>query len=97
KQTATSAAVPADVGLPITNTFNVNGAVAGGTVGCNYQDGAFVGGIENDISLTNLRGSSADIPPFAPGATCTTSMDCIDTVRGRLGVAFDRLYFYGTG
>ena len=68
QQIAGTSPVPANVGLPITDPFNVNGALFGGTVGCNYQFGSVVFGVENDFSWTNKSGSSPDIPPFAAGA-----------------------------
>ena len=75
----------------------MRGALAGGTVGCNYQVSTFVFGVENDFAWTNKSGSAPDIPPFNVRATSQTSEKWIDTLRGRLGVAWDRLLVYGTG
>ncbi len=43
---AAAAPKPASVGLPITLKFNLAGALAGGTVGCNYQVGNVVLGVD---------------------------------------------------
>ena len=97
QQIAATAPAPANVGRPITDPFNVSGALFGGTVGCNYQFGSVVFGVENDFSWTNKSGSSPDIPPFAAGAVSSTKEDWLDTVRGRAGFAWDRFMIYGTG
>jgi outer membrane immunogenic protein len=97
QQTAATAPAPADVGLPITSPFNMSGALFGGTAGCNYQFGSVVFGVENDFSWTNKSGSSPDIPPFAAGSVSSTKEDWLDTLRGRVGFAWDRFMVYGTG
>src|ERR1700689_130015 len=38
---------PANAGLPFNNSFNVDGGLFGGTVGCNYQISNVVAGIDN--------------------------------------------------
>jgi outer membrane immunogenic protein len=94
---AATSPTPVDVGLPITIGFNLAGAVAGGTIGCNYQISNVVFGIEDDLSWTNLSGSSPDIPPFGAGSISSTNERWIDTLRGRVGFAWDRFLIYGTG
>jgi outer membrane immunogenic protein len=94
---AATSPTPADVGLPITIPFNLAGALAGGTIGCNYQIGSVVLGVEDDMSWTNKTGSSPDIPPFGAGSISTTGEKWIDTLRGRAGFAWDRFLIYGTG
>jgi opacity protein-like surface antigen len=71
--------------------FSTNGAVAGGTIGGNYQTGAFVFGVEGDFDWDNIKGS----PSACIG--CQVSSTWLATARGRVGVAWDRLLFYGTG
>ena len=88
---------PANAGLPIDNTFDLSGALVGGTVGCNYQINSWVMGIENDASWTNKSGSANDIPPFNVAAVSQTSEKWIDTLRGRLGFTWNRALLYGTG
>lgn len=97
KHTDITSPNPVVVGLPITNDFDLSGGLVGGTVGCNYQVVAnWVFGIENDFSWTSKQGSASDLPPFGP-ATSQTSEKWLDTLRGRIGVAWDRALFYGTG
>jgi outer membrane immunogenic protein len=44
------------VGSPITGNFNLTGFIGGGQLGCNWQWGAWVFGIEGDGSATNKSG-----------------------------------------
>jgi outer membrane immunogenic protein len=84
-------------GLPITGTLNTGGGLVGGTAGCDYQVNVLVFGVEDDLSWTNQKGSGPDIPPFAVAATNQMSAQWLDTLRGRAGVALDRVFVYGTG
>jgi outer membrane immunogenic protein len=88
---------PAFVGLPLVAPFNLSGVLAGGTAGCNYQVGTWVFGVEGDLSWTNTNGSANDLPPFNTASTNPVSEKWIDTVRGRVGAAWDRALFYATG
>ena len=94
---AATSPVPAAVGLPITNSFDVSGGLLGGTAGCNYQFQNIVFSLENDLSWTNNTGSGREIPPFIAGAISSTNEKWLDTVRGRVGLAWNRFFFYGTG
>jgi outer membrane immunogenic protein len=87
---------PATSGDPITNSFSVDGGLAGGAIGCNYQVNSIVVGIENDVFWTNARGSSNDIPPFVAGTVSSTKESWLDTVRGRVGFAWKQFFLYGT-
>jgi outer membrane immunogenic protein len=71
--------------------FSTNGIVAGGTIGGNYQTGAFVFGVEGDFDWDNIKGN----PSACVG--CQVSSTWFATARGRVGVAWDRVLFYGTG
>ena len=75
-------------------SFNLSGAVVGGTLGANWQVGHVVLGAEGDVDWSNLKGSttSAGCP-----AGCSTNNDWLATVRGRAGYAFDRVLPYVTG
>jgi outer membrane immunogenic protein len=90
------AAAGANAGSTITGGFDLNGGLAGGTGGCNLQYDNFVFGIEDDVSWTNEHGSASDRPPFVTTATSQTSEKWINTLRPRLGYAFDRFLVYGT-
>ena len=75
-------------------SFNLSGAVAGGTAGANWQIGQAVLGLEGDVDWSNLKGSTT-----AAGCPsgCSTGNDWLATVRGRAGYAFDRFMPYVTG
>jgi outer membrane immunogenic protein len=88
---------PAAAGLPITGNYNLSGGLAGGTVGCNYQVSNWVFGIENDFSWTNTSGTANDLAPFNTASTNLVSEKWLDTLRGRVGITWDRALFYGTG
>jgi outer membrane immunogenic protein len=79
------------------------GFVYGGQIGCAWQTGTFVWGIEGDFNGTDI---SADfvVPPgggplglFLPGDRFSISNDWQASIRGRLGWAFDRFQIYATG
>ena len=97
RSTATGNPDPAIAGLPITGNSSLSGAIVGGTVGCNYQTGNFVLGIENDFSWTNKSGTANDVAPFDPATTNRVNEKWLDTLRGRVGLTWDRALFYGTG
>jgi outer membrane immunogenic protein len=73
-------------------TFDLSGAVAGGTLGYNYQMGQAVLGIEGDGGWSNIRGSGN-----CAGLSCDTRNDWLATVRGRLGYAAGNFMPYVTG
>jgi outer membrane immunogenic protein len=85
---AALSARPAVAGRPITNGFDMGGALVGGTVGCNYQINNVVLGVEDDIAWINGRGSAHDIQPFNVRATNSIKQDWLDTLRGRAGLAW---------
>jgi outer membrane immunogenic protein len=88
----------AGFGLAQTAGIDLSGGLFGGTVGCNYQfGGGWVVGLEDDMSWTNKKGSAGLIPPFNTTENFQTSETWLDTLRGRLGFAWDRWFFYGTG
>jgi outer membrane immunogenic protein len=76
-----------------TGHFNAGGFLLGGTLGANYQIGAFVIGLEGDGDWNDANGSTGNC--LVPN--CTTRSDWLATIRGRAGYAVDRVLFYGTG
>ena len=93
--------------VPINVGTNGSGVVAGGQAGCNLQVAPnFVVGIEGDFSWSGVKGEGTVGPiesilpgePFVPDslATSTQKVAWVGTVRGRAGVAFDRLLVYIT-
>jgi outer membrane immunogenic protein len=83
--------------------FDVNGGLFGATAGYNYQTGAIVLGVEADVSAAWLSGSTTGrgpifCPPGVPGLrNCTTKLQGLETLRGRIGYAWDRFLPYATG
>jgi len=69
---------------------DVQGGLAGGTIGYNMQAGNFVFGIEADGGWAGIESQD-----FADGFN--NNLDWTSTVRGRLGYAFDNFMIYGTG
>ncbi|MGZ9141851.1 MAG: outer membrane protein, partial [Candidatus Binatia bacterium] len=66
----------------------VDGALAGATLGFNWQQGPWVFGLEGDYSWAGISGSS----PLCAANTatphpCGTRLDALGTLRGRLGYA----------
>jgi outer membrane immunogenic protein len=78
-----------------TGNFNVNGFLVGGTLGANYQIGSWVLGVEGDGDWANINGTTFNASCAVVG--CETKTNWLATVRGRVGYAWDRVLFYGTG
>jgi outer membrane immunogenic protein len=80
--------------------------MGGGQVGCNYQTGAWVWGVEADFDKASTGRSVTQInlpqPPFpgrsAISTTISNDLNWIGSVRGRLGYTMtERWMFYVTG
>ena len=90
---------------PQSVSIDSNGFLIGGTLGYNVQYGSFVFGVEGDISYTDNDESTVQSNPItfganAPGTLRNTfrqEMEYLARIRGRVGVAFDRVMVYGTG
>ena len=98
----TVAVVPVAGTLVFANTGNNNGDfMGGGQIGCQWQTGAWVFGIEGDGDATSIRRSfvapATVFFPFLPGDTFDVKNDWQASVRGRLGYAWDRWMIYATG
>jgi outer membrane immunogenic protein len=85
-----------------TGSGNDSNFLAGGQIGCNWQSGTFVYGVEADADyfhsnamFLNGTGTLSTGDGFAVRQSLTT--DYLATVRPRLGVAADRSLFYATG
>jgi outer membrane immunogenic protein len=74
---------------------NKTGLIGGIQAGYNYQISQLLLGIEADIALGN---GEASVSGFSFGTgTYTSRLSRLGTVRGRVGLAFDRFLVYGTG
>jgi outer membrane immunogenic protein len=98
-----SHATGSGTGAEFAPSYNVNGFLAGGQAGCNWQFASnWAVGVEGDYSWSNKEGSSLDstLPPAGLGngifSTQTTEKS-LWTARGRLGPTFDRGWVYVTG
>ncbi len=70
------------------------GFTGGITAGYNYQSGNIVLGVEGDYNYSGAGGRGA--APLAP-LIVRGELNSFGTIRGRLGIAFDRALIYGTG
>ncbi len=88
--------LPTSLGQDSANFFSV-----GGQFGYNYQMGAYVLGLEADLDwVGGVKTTSYTAPPngiITNSDTQKAGLQWLGTVRGRLGYAFDRTLFYGTG
>lgn len=83
-------------GVPVLGySYDTKGGVFGGHVGYNYQFSPnFVAGVEGDLEWSGLKDS---VSSAVVGVSHRTKVDWQGSVRGRLGVAFDRALIYATG
>src|SRR5918994_5228563 len=72
-----------------TQSYDIDGGVAGGVIGYNWALGGFILGIEGEGNWANIKGNSA-VVTAGFGDTLETKISSYSTVKGRLGVAFDR-------
>ena len=92
-------------GVPITNGFDLSGFIGGGQLGCNWQWGAWVFGIEGDGSAINKSGQGFELQPIPRPNTLwisETQERWFVTARGKLGLTNfwwfgDRTMVYVTG
>jgi outer membrane immunogenic protein len=75
-----------------TSDFALSGGFGGGTVGYNWQTGIYVFGIEADAAGADIS-ATASIPGVA---SAEDKLRALGTVRGRFGVTFQQMLFYGT-
>ena len=82
---------------------DADGVLGGGQVGCNWQTGMFVLGLEGDFdyfrSNSSFVNNTNTLPDLGIPFTINqeTHTDYIATVRPRIGVAADRNFAYVTG
>ena len=78
---------------------DMDGFVAGGTLGYNHQMDSFLIGLETDISYSDIDGSFGDQPLWGCGAPdgCRADVDWFGTARLRLGLPMDSVLPYVTG
>ena len=79
-----------------TGNFGTSGFLFGGTLGANYQIGAFVFGVEADGDWTKTGGFGTFTATSLCAGGCLTNSNWLATARARFGYAFDRILAYGT-
>lgn len=72
-----------------------NSFVGGVHAGYNWQTGNIVYGVEADVAAARLRGGFTEPNPDNASTTAFRS-SLMATLRGRVGLAFDRTLVYGT-
>ncbi len=85
--------------------FDPKGALGGVHAGFNWQSGAIVGGLEGDLSFTDIKGSSFNAASARDhvfrqlgDATNSGAFDMLGSGRGRLGyLVSPNVLLYGTG
>jgi outer membrane immunogenic protein len=101
----TTGSILTNSGLPvaggnITDSFDLSGFIGGGQLGCNWQWGAWVFGIEGDGSATNKEGQQRELLDGRSNWISQTQERWLVTARGRLGLAGwwgDKTMIYVTG
>ncbi len=83
-------------------SYDVGGAIAGGTVGYNWQRNTIVYGLEGDLDYSWIKGANSGFtsPPcgaFSSLGDCNTRLRWLGTARARIGLTWDRLLPYVTG
>ena len=87
--------------VPTSIGTTARGGMYGATVGYNWQFGQIVAGIEADLDMANVKGSSTGSVVMAPYTVATTGsqkLSWLGTARGRLGYSImPNTLVYGTG
>jgi len=83
------------------NSDSAGTFIGGGQIGCNWQSGNWVFGIEGDADGQRWSSSRTLLPgvpaPFVTGDVFDIRSDWQASVRGRIGYAWDRTLLYATG
>jgi outer membrane immunogenic protein len=89
--------------IPTSFNYGRGNVIGGGQLGCNYQVGSWVFGIETDFSGTRLdREETINTAVTGLGfaslaSTVSQNLNWLGTSRGRIGAAWDNFLFYATG
>lgn len=85
----------------ISDRLSPRGVVGGAHVGYLYQINQFVVGVEGSVDGTSLRENVQFFVPAFIGKTdlltAHVTSDVQASIRGKLGIAWDRVLIYGTG
>ena len=92
--------------LPASVAARRDGFIGGGQIGYNQTYGAWVLGLETDLSYADFKGGSTTLTSSAPAPglnlavteTASAKTDVFGTLRARVGfIPVDRLLLFGTG
>jgi outer membrane immunogenic protein len=81
---------------------NASGVIGGAHVGYNLQFNQWVVGLEGDVDGSSLS-KTVNLSPYSNyyldyiPTTVHTTLGVQGSIRGRVGIAFDRVLLYGTG
>ena len=77
---------------------DISGFIGGGQIGCNYQTGALVLGVEGELSGASVTGSSTEFNfGGAQNWRSETKLDFLASATARAGYAWNSLLLYGKG
>ena len=76
-------------------THKATGLVGGGQLGCDYQVGRFVLGVQGMLDGASIRG--VNVIPQNAAVSYNTRVSGIATLTGRAGIAFNRTLVYVKG
>jgi outer membrane immunogenic protein len=76
---------------------NPNGVIGGGHVGYNWQINQWVLGLEGTVDGTSLTNNAVIAFPDGSILAAHSNADIQGSIRGRLGIAWDRALIYATG
>jgi outer membrane immunogenic protein len=75
-----------------------SGFIGGGQLGCNYQTGPWVFGIEGTFAGTSIKNTFTSVSVVnVDDAVFETKIQSVATVTGRIGYAWDNWLLYGKG
>jgi outer membrane immunogenic protein len=82
-----------------TENYSSEGALGGIEAGYNYQTGNIVLGVEGDYSWSDIKGNNnfGSTDAFGNASSDATNLRWSGTLRGRGGIAVDRLLLFFTG
>jgi outer membrane immunogenic protein len=101
-QVPANVATVADGARPPFVNLDPSGFIGGGQIGYNWQTGSWVFGIEADLQYSDINEEINVVTtgvafPGVRNNTFRQELEYFGTVRGRLGIAWDRTLIYGTG
>ncbi|MCX7311566.1 MAG: outer membrane beta-barrel protein [Hyphomicrobiales bacterium] len=84
-------------GTVASGSADLDGWLAGGQIGFNWQAGDWVFGLQGDYSYADIRETLTGAAVLGAGSSVTVKQDYVATATGRIGYAFDRVLVYGKG